>query len=250
MAGGGGAGDGADGAADVGGGGSADGAGAVGRPGRGAPAGGPMMEEAIGARLEQELPRWRERRCSTGRCFCARGGRWRMRGADALGGGAGGASVPGGVGRRLGEEAARAVLRYGFEVAGARVIVAGHYPEHEASRRLLVSGFRYSGDELWPPTGLMHPIYRLEGSLYQGFGVGRRWRELVTGAAEADVAVAEAGDGGFAVGDAEVAGEVLEGAVLHEAALRVDRVGVGDPLPDIAEHVVETVRVGSLVATS
>ncbi len=65
-------------------------------------------------------------------------------------------------GRRLGEEAGVAVLRYGFEVAGAKEVVAGHHPENHASKRLLAAlGFAFERMHLWPPTGLMHPFYRL-----------------------------------------------------------------------------------------
>ena len=65
-------------------------------------------------------------------------------------------------GRRLGEEAGRAILRYGFEMTGAEEIVAGHHPENHASKRLLTAlGFRFEQMHLWPPTGLMHPFYQL-----------------------------------------------------------------------------------------
>ena len=66
-------------------------------------------------------------------------------------------------GRRLGEEAGRAMLQYGFEVAGAEEIVAGHHPENVASKRLLTAlGFEFERLHLWPPTGLLHPFYRLK----------------------------------------------------------------------------------------
>ena len=66
-------------------------------------------------------------------------------------------------GRRLGEEAGRAILRYGFETAGAEEIVAGHHPENVASKRLLTAlGFEFERMHLWPPTGLLHPFYRLK----------------------------------------------------------------------------------------
>lgn len=63
----------------------------------------------------------------------------------------------------LAQEAARAVIGFAFETLGARGLFAGHHPENAASRRVLESlGFRYTHDELYPPTGLMHPSYFLE----------------------------------------------------------------------------------------
>jgi RimJ/RimL family protein N-acetyltransferase len=59
-------------------------------------------------------------------------------------------------------EAARAVIDHAFEVLGARGLFAGHHPENDPSRRLLVKlGFRYTHDELYPPTGIEHPSYLL-----------------------------------------------------------------------------------------
>jgi RimJ/RimL family protein N-acetyltransferase len=55
-------------------------------------------------------------------------------------------------GLRLGEEALRAVLAYGFESLDLPMIVAGHGREHENSRKLLERvGFRYTHDILWGP---------------------------------------------------------------------------------------------------
>jgi RimJ/RimL family protein N-acetyltransferase len=65
-------------------------------------------------------------------------------------------------GHGLATEAARAVVAYAFEVVGAKAIFAGHHPENHASRRVLEKlGLRYTHDELYPPTGLMHRSYRL-----------------------------------------------------------------------------------------
>lgn len=62
----------------------------------------------------------------------------------------------------LGFEAAAAVIRYGFERLGAEAIFAGHHPQNEPSRRLLLKlGFRYQGEEIYPPTGAMEPTYLL-----------------------------------------------------------------------------------------
>ena len=63
-------------------------------------------------------------------------------------------------GMGLAEEAASAAARYAFEVLQAQELFAGHHPDNAASRRMLEkSGFIYSHDELYPPTGEMHPGY-------------------------------------------------------------------------------------------
>jgi len=65
-------------------------------------------------------------------------------------------------GQGLAEEAARAVIICAFGTVGASGLFAGHHPENAASRRVLQKlGFRYTHDELYPPTGLMHPSYFL-----------------------------------------------------------------------------------------
>jgi len=62
----------------------------------------------------------------------------------------------------LAEEAARAVIAYGFEQLGANALFAGHHPENAVSRHLLEKlGFRLTGTEFYPPTGLQHPSYLL-----------------------------------------------------------------------------------------
>lgn len=46
---------------------------------------------------------------------------------------------------------------------GIAALIAGHHPENIASGRALQRlGFRYTHDELYPPTGQMEPCYRLE----------------------------------------------------------------------------------------
>jgi len=62
----------------------------------------------------------------------------------------------------LGHEAASAVIDYAFSVLGAQLLTAGHNPNNERSRRLLLKlGFAYTEHRLYPPTGLMHPSYLL-----------------------------------------------------------------------------------------
>jgi RimJ/RimL family protein N-acetyltransferase len=59
-------------------------------------------------------------------------------------------------------EAAKAVIAYAFDRLGARGLFAGHNPANNASRQLVLKlGFRYTHDELYPPTGLQHPSYLL-----------------------------------------------------------------------------------------
>ncbi len=59
-------------------------------------------------------------------------------------------------------EAARAVIAYAFGTLGATALFAGHNPKNTVSRHVLERlGFRYTHDELYPPTGLKHPSYLL-----------------------------------------------------------------------------------------
>ncbi len=65
-------------------------------------------------------------------------------------------------GNGLAEEAARAVIRNAFSTLGASGLFAGHHPENAASQRILEKlGFRYTHQDLYPPTGLLHPCYSL-----------------------------------------------------------------------------------------
>ena len=62
-------------------------------------------------------------------------------------------------------EAGRAALQYAFERLGAKGVFAGHHPRNQPSRRMLIAlGFRYTRDELYPPTGLHHPSYLMEAA--------------------------------------------------------------------------------------
>jgi [ribosomal protein S5]-alanine N-acetyltransferase len=63
------------------------------------------------------------------------------------------------------EESARAAIAYAFETLRAAELFAGHHPENAASRHLLLKlGFRLTGTQLYPPTGLQHPSYLLPRS--------------------------------------------------------------------------------------
>jgi ribosomal-protein-alanine N-acetyltransferase len=59
-------------------------------------------------------------------------------------------------------EAGRAIAAFAFNQLGVRALFAGHHPENHGSRAALEKiGFRYVHDELFPPTGLMHPGYEI-----------------------------------------------------------------------------------------
>ncbi|MGH7566503.1 MAG: GNAT family N-acetyltransferase [Gemmatimonadota bacterium] len=65
-------------------------------------------------------------------------------------------------GQGYASEAAVAVRDHAFRGLGVGRLFAGHHPENRSSRGLLERlGFRYSGDTLYPPTGLLHPSYLL-----------------------------------------------------------------------------------------
>jgi ribosomal-protein-alanine N-acetyltransferase len=65
-------------------------------------------------------------------------------------------------GQGLAEEAARAVIAYAFETLALKSLFAGHHPANFASERLLKKlGFRWTHQEIYPPTGLLNPAYRL-----------------------------------------------------------------------------------------
>jgi len=65
-------------------------------------------------------------------------------------------------GQGLAQEAAKAVIRFAFNTPGVRSLIAGHHPRNEASGRLIRRlGFELSHEGIYPPTGLVHPYYRL-----------------------------------------------------------------------------------------
>jgi [ribosomal protein S5]-alanine N-acetyltransferase len=72
-------------------------------------------------------------------------------------------------GQGLATEAGAAVVTFGFESLGAEALFAGHHPANATSRRVLEKlGFRFTHEELYPPTGLKHPSYLLTRSEYAG----------------------------------------------------------------------------------
>ena len=65
-------------------------------------------------------------------------------------------------GQGYASEAARAVVDHAFGALGVEELVAGHHPKNRVSGRLLERlGFRHVSEELYAPTGLLHPSYRL-----------------------------------------------------------------------------------------
>ena len=69
-------------------------------------------------------------------------------------------------GQGFATELARAVMAYAFGPLQLSTLFAGHNPHNQVSRRLLAKlGFRYTHDELYPPTGLQHPSYWLTAAL-------------------------------------------------------------------------------------
>lgn len=64
---------------------------------------------------------------------------------------------------RFGEEAARAVIDYGFRTVQARALTAGHHPRNRFSEALIRRlGFDRTHEAPWGEQGLLHPFYRLE----------------------------------------------------------------------------------------
>jgi len=65
-------------------------------------------------------------------------------------------------GQGLAVEAGKAVIDCAFSSLGASALFAGHHPRNEMSQKFLQKlGFTYTHDELFPPTGLKHPSYKL-----------------------------------------------------------------------------------------
>jgi RimJ/RimL family protein N-acetyltransferase len=65
-------------------------------------------------------------------------------------------------GQGLAQEAGRAVIEYGFAQLGAAALFAGHHPANLASRQVLLNlDFERSGEEWYPPSGIIEPTYLL-----------------------------------------------------------------------------------------
>ena len=130
--------------------------------------GGPFSEQQVAARLAKEIASMREYRIQYWPIFLRESGEHvgcaGMRMYDA----AENIFATGYYLRRsfwgmgLAQEAGCAVMAYAFDELEANALFAGHHPENAVSRHVLAKlGFRYTHDELYPPTGLKHPSYLL-----------------------------------------------------------------------------------------
>jgi RimJ/RimL family protein N-acetyltransferase len=74
-------------------------------------------------------------------------------------------------GLRLGEEALRAVLAYGFDTLGLPMIVAGHGTGHDNSQKLLERvRFKYTHDILWGPKAIEVRMYAITAEMWHASG--------------------------------------------------------------------------------
>ena len=74
-------------------------------------------------------------------------------------------------GLRLGEEALRAVLAYGFDTLGLEKTVAGHGLRHDNSQKLLERvGFEYTHDILWGPKAIEVRMYAITAEIWRATG--------------------------------------------------------------------------------
>jgi RimJ/RimL family protein N-acetyltransferase len=72
-------------------------------------------------------------------------------------------------GMGLATEAAKRVLEYAFDELQLKKVFAGHNHNNANSKKILMKlGFRYIGDEYYPPTGLNHPSYEIKVLEYLG----------------------------------------------------------------------------------
>jgi len=68
-------------------------------------------------------------------------------------------------GQGLAKEASRTVIRYAFEVLGAKGLSAGHHPENLVSKKLIETlGFHYSHHERFAALEMDIPYYLLLGA--------------------------------------------------------------------------------------
>ncbi|HET9401207.1 MAG TPA: GNAT family N-acetyltransferase [Candidatus Acidoferrales bacterium] len=130
--------------------------------------GGPFTESQVAARLAKEITSMREHRIQYWPIFLREDGRhvgcagMRMYNAAEKIFATGYYLTKSFWGMGLAQEAGRAVIAHAFDELGASALFAGHHPENAVSRRVLAKlGFRYTHDELFPPTGLLHPSYLL-----------------------------------------------------------------------------------------
>ena len=71
-------------------------------------------------------------------------------------------------GLRLGEEALRAVLAYGFDALRLTMMVAGHGLGHDNSQKLLERvGFGYTHNILWGPKAIEVRMYAIDAEMWR-----------------------------------------------------------------------------------
>lgn len=131
--------------------------------------GGPMSPEAVQARLQTEINRQRSFGVQYWPIFLQVDGEFvGCAGLRPYHEEAGVFELGVHIGRRywgegLGEEAARAVIRYAFQDLGAAALTAGHNPENLNSKALIERlGMIFTHSEPWGRLGIVHLFYRLE----------------------------------------------------------------------------------------
>lgn len=140
--------------------------------------GGPFSEEQVTEKLKREIVNMEQQGVSYWPMFLLAGGEdvgcAGLRPARLVRQPSGGARRPGREfemgfylrprfwGMGLAEEAGHCVIEYAFTALGAASLYAAHHPQNAASGRVLAKlGFRFTHEELYPPTGVMHRAYRL-----------------------------------------------------------------------------------------
>jgi [ribosomal protein S5]-alanine N-acetyltransferase len=136
--------------------------------------GGPMTPDAVKARLAQEIAHMRDLRIQYWPFFLLEGDQFAgcaglrprehqapVDGPKAPAYQMGYHLLPRFWGQGIATEAARAVIDYSFGALGVEALFAAHHPLNRRSGNVLLKlGFVAVGEELYPPTGLMHPTYR------------------------------------------------------------------------------------------
>lgn len=130
--------------------------------------GGPFVPQAIEERLSQEIRSMRENEMQYWPVFLLEDNRYagcaglRMRSIENRIYELGYYLLPAFWGQGLAQEAGRAIIDYAFTHLGANVLFAGHHPANLASRNVLLNlGFERSGEEWYPPSGMIEPTYLL-----------------------------------------------------------------------------------------
>lgn len=129
--------------------------------------GGPFTPQAVEQRLAQEMENWRQYRLQYWPLFQLHEGTLigccglRPRDMEARIAELGFQLCRNAWGQGYALEAANAVIDWA-RAHGFTSLIAGHHPANRASKRVLLHlGFSYTHDELYPPTGMVEPCYRL-----------------------------------------------------------------------------------------